>query len=98
MKFGLTQEQYNLVHDVAVLPFKNLNGKVWCFGSRARGDHRPFSDLDLLVELIADDSALVSRIRESLEESNFPFKVDIVLSSKLASSYLENVEKEKVPF
>lgn len=29
-----------------------LVGRMWLFGSRGRGDHRPDSDLDVAIELI----------------------------------------------
>jgi predicted nucleotidyltransferase len=28
--------------------------KLWLFGSRARGDHRPDSDIDVLLDVLAD--------------------------------------------
>jgi predicted nucleotidyltransferase len=30
---------------------KPLVGRLWIFGSRARGDHRPESDIDVAIEL-----------------------------------------------
>ena len=43
----------------AVASYKQLFGErlacVWMFGSRARGDHNPGSDVDLLVVLHKDD-------------------------------------------
>ncbi len=43
-------------------------GRVWVFGSAARGDDRPDSDVDLLVEL-PDDVSLIDlgRLSEELE-------------------------------
>ncbi len=53
--------------------------RVFLFGSRARGDHRPASDIDLA--LLPQDPlprGLVAEIREALEESPVPFFVDLV--------------------
>ncbi|MFU7503418.1 MAG: nucleotidyltransferase domain-containing protein [Candidatus Tisiphia sp.] len=45
------------------------------YGSRVKGSHRKFSDLDLCVmELISDEELL--NLQEELEESNLPIKVD----------------------
>jgi type I restriction enzyme S subunit len=52
---------------------------VYVFGSRARGDHRKTSDLDLAI---SGDQALSMAARSNLEfsfsESDLPFRVDIV--------------------
>ena len=64
-------------------------------GSRARGDHWPFSDLDILVQG-SSNSSLLSSIAEKLEESNLPFRVDLVGEGDLADAYKVNVERDKV--
>ncbi|MBE9540577.1 MAG: nucleotidyltransferase domain-containing protein [Proteobacteria bacterium] len=38
-------------------PLKNQGANVWIFGSRARGDHQEYSDLDLMVSADIDISA-----------------------------------------
>jgi uncharacterized protein len=68
---------------------------VSIFGSRARGDFRQFSDLDVLVEGPVSPS-LLSSVSESLEESTLPFRVDIVLEGDLADSYRPGVLRDKV--
>ena len=49
----------------------------YAFGSRAKGNAKKFSDLDLCF---FDDISLhtLSKITEDFEESDLPFKVDIV--------------------
>jgi len=53
--------------------------KVCVFGSRATGKHRPFSDLDLCIlgETPVSDATMDS-LREAFQESDLPYKVDIV--------------------
>lgn len=98
MKFGLTEQQYSYIQEIVVLPLRIKGASIWVFGSRARGDHSKFSDLDLMVECEDDVSACVSRIQETLETGNFPFKVDIVLSKDFAESYRESFAADKVEF
>lgn len=95
MKFGLTPEQWKTLSEVVISPLRKKSA-VWIFGSRARLDHKPFSDVDVLYESSENISQLVSEIRENIEESDFPFKVDIVEVSSLASSYKDKVLKERV--
>ena len=53
--------------------------KVWVFGSRATGRARRYSDLDLTIDagrrLTLDEAAI---LRETFEESDLPYQVDIV--------------------
>ena len=70
-------------HRAVVLSLLDANlppgGKVWVFGSRATGRARRYSDLDLLIDagrpLSLAEAAL---LREGFEESDLPYRVDIV--------------------
>lgn len=95
MRFGLTADQYQFIHETAVIPLRRNGNEVYCFGSRARGDHRPFSDLDLMVEGKAEARSLVAKINEALSNSNFPFKVDLVLLEEFAASYVDSYKKDR---
>lgn len=99
MKFGLKDSEFKILTNLAILPLKNNGAQtVWIFGSRARGDQKPFSDIDILYSLSKDKKlpeGLLFKIRDSLEESRLPFKV-IVSDSELAESYREHVNKDKI--
>jgi predicted nucleotidyltransferase len=96
MIFGLTEDEYALIERLVVEPLGQLGVRVWCFGSRARGDHRPASDLDLLVEAHDDVKGKLFEISEDLIESDFPYKVDLVDQKSLAKSYGAQIERERV--
>lgn len=98
MKFGLNEDQYRFILQQVVQPLEKQGARVWCFGSRARGDHNPFSDLDLLVESEQALTDVVGSMQEQLEESNFPYKVDLVESRHLAQAYRTSCERDKVLF
>ena len=59
----------------------------------------PFSDIDLLI-LPTPSSSLtsseLSKIREDIEESRFPLKVDLVYSEDLVESYRARIDREKI--
>ena len=99
MKFGLSKEQFLLLETLVLTPLKEQSAEVYVFGSRARGDHHPFSDLDLLYKEDSNNplsaSALAS-IKEDLENSNLPIKIDIVNDKNLAKSYRPSVEKDLI--
>lgn len=73
--------------------FKEENVKVYLFGSRAEGKNTPYSDIDLAFESDKDVSEKLSQLRYILEESNLPYKVDIVDLKN--APYLKQVIEEK---
>lgn len=52
---------------------------VWVFGSRANGTPKKFSDLDLAIDVGKPlSSNLISNLASDFDESDLPYKVDIV--------------------
>jgi len=95
---GLSAEQLAYLRAHVVSPIERQNGKVWLFGSRARGDQNQYSDVDLLVEGNKHQlNHLLGQIREQLEEGNFPFAVELVFADDLAASYAKNVLRDRMP-
>lgn len=97
--FGLSEENFSLLKKLVIDPLKNMNAKVYVFGSRARGDQRKFSDIDLLFELpptSGERDAEVYLIKSAIEESHFPYKVDLVEMKSLAASYKTKALAEMV--
>ena len=53
--------------------------EVSVFGSRAMGKAKPWSDLDLLARGAAElPSRRIGRLQEAFEDSDLPFRVDVV--------------------
>ncbi len=76
--------------------FKDSEINIYLFGSRARGDNTPFSDIDLGFLTQKDITKKIILLKEFLEKSNFPYKVDIVdlsLDKKLHEIVLKEGEK-----
>jgi predicted nucleotidyltransferase len=97
MKFGLSEKSWQILDQVLIQPLKKLDVQLWIFGSRARGDHQPFSDIDILfVATQPIPNATLFLIKSNIEESRLPIKVDLVNASDLAESYRTTVETEKI--
>lgn len=96
MKFGLTAPQLDFIYKTVVRPLQALDARVFCYGSRARGDFKKFSDLDLMVESKNPQSIDLNPIQEILQNSSFPYKVDLVHISDFAQNYRAGYEAEKV--
>ena len=93
--FGIEQPHWELVTRLLLQPVREAGGRVWIFGSRARGDYQQFSDLDVLVGGPVTP-ALISSIGEQLEESTLPIRVDLVLEPNLADAYRPGVLNERI--
>ncbi len=68
---------------------------IYLFGSRAKGKETPYSDVDIAIKSSDLNPKDLAWIRFMIEESNFPFKVDLIDLSK--APYLgEIIEKEGI--
>ena len=69
---------------------------AWVYGSRAKWTSRPQSDLDLVVFATPEQRRQVGDLREALEESNLPFRVDLFVWDEVPESFRERIEGEHV--
>ena len=66
--------------------------KVWAFGSRARGDNRAASDLDLAVDVGRALTLIeVAALCAAFEESALPYKVDLVDMRHISAAFRDIV-------
>lgn len=73
------QDDLKCVRQLVLDGLGDLSTEVYLFGSRATGHARPASDIDVAVWSLAElPVGTLSLIREALEESLVPFKVDLV--------------------
>jgi type I restriction enzyme S subunit len=79
---------------------KNGLGKTKCevllFGSRASGKNNKTSDIDIVVKSQEPITALISYIKELFEESNIPYKVDVLEYHRTGETLRKNIDKEGV--
>jgi predicted nucleotidyltransferase len=69
---------------------------TWVYGSRVTGKANPRSDLDLVVFASPEQQRQVADLREALEESDLPFRVDLFVWDEMPESFKANIKKEKV--
>lgn len=63
--------------------------KIFIFGSRAKENNRKFSDIDIAIKDSKINSQKLAKTRFELEESNLPYKVDLVDYDELDKKILE---------
>ena len=68
------------------------------FGSRAGGKPKPWSDLDLVLEGASPLSlSLMAELAEAFDDSELPWKVDIVDRSAVSKGFGEIIDRDKIP-
>lgn len=67
---------------------------VILFGSRAREEHHPFSDVDIgLIPHGEFQEGKISLLREQVEDLNIPYKVEIVNLSEVSEEFKKEAVK-----
>ena len=76
MDNGLTERDVNTITGI-FLKFPQIT-RVVVFGSRAKGNYKPGSDIDLAImnEGVTDD--IIRKVHSEFESSNLPYFVDII--------------------
>lgn len=73
------------------------NVRVRLFGSRARGDSRTWSDIDVAVQANATlPAGVLSTLREALEESSCLLNVDVVDWNDADAELRESITREGI--
>lgn len=90
----LTQSQRDLVRRVAE---RHGGSNVRIFGSRARGEAGPSSDVDLLVDMTAESSLLDLIALKHEVEDGLGIDVDVVTEAGLSRHLKDQVLREAVP-
>jgi type I restriction enzyme S subunit len=96
-RIALSPEHRRIVLDLLAEHLPH-GGKVWMFGSRATGRARRYSDLDLAIDagrpLTLDEAAI---LREAFEESDLPWRVDIIDWRGIDNRFREAIAPEMIP-
>ena len=75
---------------------KKYSYTFYAYGSRVTGKNRKYSDLDLCYREEIP-TKIISDIREELEESNIPFRVDLVYWNDMPEGFQKLIEKDLKP-
>jgi len=86
----LNNNQIQLIKNIVNPILPNSSYKVFIFGSRATGKNRQFSDVDLgILGSCELDSDKISQITDEFEDSDLPFRVNVVDFAKVSDKFKE---------
>ena len=93
MAFDLDER---LIQSIQVIGQNYAIDRIVIFGSRARGDHKPTSDIDLAVFLLPEFSNR-GRMTGDINDLNTLLKIDLIfINEQIDPKLLENIEREGV--
>ena len=89
----ITNEELAIVKQILQNHIPNL--EVWAFGSRVKGNAKPYSDLDLAV-ITREPLSLQAHadLVDAFSESDLPWKVDIVDWALLTENFKHVVQSQ----
>ena len=85
------------IREIKSLIFRHLpDTEVWIHGSRVKWTSSPESDLDLVVFSTSEQSLSVSDLREAFEESNLPFRIDLLVWNNISERFRKQIMSNHV--
>ena len=91
------EEILDRLRQILLIELAGSEVKVYLFGSWARGQERRSSDIDIAVDWPGGAPPdRLARLREILEESDLPYRVDVVDLAVVNGKLAENIGKEGV--
>jgi predicted nucleotidyltransferase len=97
MKIHISPSQEKVILTIIKKHFPK--SKILLFGSRVRGDHKQYSDLDICLDDQGQPLPLakLSMLEEELSQTEIPFKIDIVDWNRITSDFQQIIMAGSIP-
>lgn len=96
MKIHVDPRDLKLIQDT--LSRHGLLETAFAFGSRVRGDHRPNSDLDIVIRQGRPlEIGILARLETEFSESSLGYKVEIVDWPMISEEFRKRIAADLVP-
>ena len=97
LRFGLDEVVIEKINKIFSVYHKIQ--QVIVYGSRAKGNYRPSSDIDLVIEGKAITLSQLLKIENELDDLLLPYKMDLSLLHKINSEdLLDHIKRVGVTF
>ena len=85
------------VRELVVSSLERYDVRVYLFGSHATGGVHDASDVDVAVDVLEPlPPGVLARLREALEESTIPYRVEVVDLRDAGAEFRERVLREGI--
>lgn len=93
--YGMTDEELKLL--CSLFARQKEIEQVILYGSRAKGTHKPFSDVDITLLGVGLSRSHLNRLLAEIDESSLPYFFDVSIFSKLTNpALIEQIGKTGV--
>lgn len=93
--YGMTDDELNLL--CSLFARQKEIEQVILYGSRVKGTHKPFSDVDITLLGFRLTRTHLNRLFSDIDESSLPYSFDISIYSQLSTpDLIEQIEKTGV--
>ena len=90
--YGMTDEELNLL--CTLFASQKEIEQVILYGSRVKGTHKPFSDVDITLLGFGLTRTHLNRLSAEIDESSLPYSFDISIFSQLSNpALIEQIEE-----
>jgi uncharacterized protein len=97
LKFGLKEKDINSINTVFA-KYPNIK-KVIIYGSRAKGNYKNGSDIDLTIIGNNIDNSVLNKIQNDIDELMLPYSFDLSSYETITSKeLLEHIERVGIIF
>ncbi len=97
-EINIRPNEWVIVRQILLNHFSS-HASVWVFGSRVKGTARKFSDLDLVIDINHRPLPLIllTQLLDDFEESDLPYKVDVVDWNTISDDFKTEIIEERIP-
>ncbi|MCL2484771.1 MAG: restriction endonuclease subunit S [Endomicrobia bacterium] len=92
----LRDDYFKILKTILTEHLEGLNARVYTFGSRAKWTAKDTADIDLALDVKNIPQKLIRNLTDAFEESNIPYKVDIVDLNAIDDSFRNNIKNDLV--
>lgn len=89
--YGLSEE---IIETLKIIE-KNNNVKIYIFGSRARGDYKKYSDIDICITEEVDQKRRY-KIMDDVDKIMTHHKIDLIFIQDVKNEeFIKNIDRDK---